>query len=93
MTREQFARKIRWNQIFWFIGIVNVTAQLPQTWKLVTTHITEGLALEMFLIYLLTQTGFALEGFFRRNRTMVVTLGLSAMVTIANITLFLVYRP
>ncbi len=91
MKREEFAKKIRWNRIFWLLGIINVGAQFPQTWKLIHAHITTGLSVEMILIYFATQIGLALQGFFKRDVTLIVTMGLSALVSLLNIVLYFMY--
>jgi len=92
MTREEVAKKIRWSWIIWTAGIVNVGAMLPQLYKLITTQQTEGLALEMFLIYFGIQIAFSLEGYFTRNRMLMVCLGLSAVVSAVIIGLVLYLR-
>lgn len=92
MTREEFAAKIRWPWVIWSFGFVNVTAMLPQLWKLITTQVTEGLSVPMFLIYLSTQIAFALDGFFKRNNVLLVCLGLSALINLIVISLILYFR-
>jgi uncharacterized protein with PQ loop repeat len=67
------------------MGLVNVAAMLPQLYQLVTTHKTEGLNVLMFWIYLIIQIAFSLQGFFRRDQMLMWCLGLSALVTAANI--------
>jgi len=81
MRREEFAKKIHWSFIFWIIGFVNVGAMFPQLWKIISTKNIEGLAIEMFLIYFLVQIVFSAEGYFKRNYTLFVCLGLSALVS------------
>ncbi len=93
MTREGFALAIHWNWIITFAGVVNVIAQLPQTRKLVMTHSSKGLALPMFCIYLFTQVAFSVNGYLLRDMIQFVTLGLSAIISIINISLILKYRP
>lgn len=92
LTREQFAEKIRWPYITWFFGILNVTAMTPQLLKLLQTHETKGLALEMFILYGVIQIAFALDGYFKRNKVLMVCLGLSAIVSATIIGLILYYR-
>ncbi len=81
MTREQFAMKIRWQTIIWAVGIVNVIAMLPQLVRIIRTHAIQGLSLEMFLVYFLIQIAFSFEGFFTRNRMLMVCMALSAIVS------------
>ncbi len=83
MSREQLSQKIHWPSIIWVLGILNVGTMLPQLWKLIATHNTEGLSLLMFCLALFMQAAFAVEGFFTRNRMLMVCMGLSALVTAA----------
>lgn len=92
MTREDVAKKIRWPFIIWLAGLVNVGAMLPQLAKIIQTKSTEGLALEMFVIYFLIQVAFSLEGYFTRNKMLMVCLGLSALVSATIISLVFYLR-
>ena len=80
-TREEVARKIRWDSIIWTAGLVNVGAMLPQLYQIVTTRNVESLSLGMFVIYFFIQVAFSLQGFFRRDKMLMVCLGLSAIVS------------
>ena len=90
MTREQFAEKIGWSKIIWFMGLVNVAAMLPQLYQLITTRQTQGLNVGMFWIFLAVQVAFSLQGYFRRDQMLMWCLGLSATVSTAII--FSFYR-
>lgn len=68
MKREEVANKIYWPRIIWFIGIVNPFIMAPQLYKMWTTMETAALSLGMLTIILLVQTGFALHGFFIRDK-------------------------
>lgn len=92
MTREKFAEMIRWPSIIWLAGFVNIGAMLPQLWNIIQTRNVEGLALEMFWLYLGIQVAFSLEGYFKRNRMLMVCLGLSAVVSAMIISLVLYIR-
>ena len=81
MKREDVAAKIHWAWIIWVVGLVNVGAMLPQLYQLGTTQKTEGLSLGMFWMYFGIQVAFSLEGYFKRNRMLMVCLGLSAVVS------------
>ncbi len=81
MTRELIARKIRWPFIIWLAGMVNVVAMLPQFARIIRTRNIQGLSLEMFVLYFLVQVAFSLEGFFTKNRMLMVCMGLSAVVS------------
>ena len=92
MTRDEVAKKIRWSFIIWLAGLVNVGAMLPQLAKIIQTKNTEGLALEMFVIYFLIQAALSFEGYFKRNIMLMVCLGLSALVSATIISLVLYLR-
>lgn len=91
MTREKIAKKIRWDSIIWTAGLVNVGAMLPQLYQIAKTRSVAGLSLGMFVIYFFIQVAFSLQGFFRRDKMLMVCLGLSAVVsaTIIGLVLFL----
>ncbi len=92
MTREQFAMKIHWQWIIWAVGLINVIAMLPQLVQIMRTRTTEGLSLEMIIVYFLIQIAFSLEGFFMRNRMLMVCMALSALVSATVITLVIYIR-
>lgn len=90
MTREEVAKKIRWDNIVWTMGLVNVGAMLPQLYQIITTHNVEGLSLGMFVTFFFVQVAFSLQGFFRRDKMLMVCLGISAAVN-AFIISFVIY--
>ena len=92
MTRDEVAKRVHWPKIIWTAGIVNVTAMLPQLYQLLKTKATEGLSLEMFVIYLGIQICFCLEGYFKRNKMLFWCLGTSAVVSTVIIALVTYYR-
>ena len=92
MTREEVAKKIRWDVIIWTAGLVNVGAMLPQLYQIIKTRNVDGLALEMFVIYFVLQVAFSLQGFFRRDKMLMVCLGLSSVVSAIIISLVLYLR-
>ena len=81
MTRDEFAAKIRWPFIIWLAGIVNVAAMLPQLYEIVKTWSVGGLSLSMFVIYFFVQVALSLQGFFKRDKMLMVCLGLSGIVS------------
>lgn len=91
MTREHVAEMIHWSTIMYVMGFINVTAMLPQLYRLHTTKDAKGLSLLMFSIFLLVQSAFALQGFFTRDVVLMTSLGMSAVVSFTTIsyTLFL----
>ena len=80
MTREEVAKKIHWDRIIWTVGLVNMVAMLLQLYQIVTTRNVAGLSLGMFVTYFLIQVAFSLQGYFRRDKMLMVCLGLSAVV-------------
>lgn len=92
MTREEVTKKIRWDIIIWTAGLVNVGAMLPQLYQIIKTRNVDGLALEMFVIYFVLQVVFSLQGFFQRDKMLMVCLGLSAVVSAIIIGLVLYLR-
>ncbi len=91
MTREEFAKKIRWPLIIWIFGFVNVAAMLPQLYKILSSKNVEGLSIEMFITYFFVQVAFSLDGYFKRNTVLMVCLGISALISASIISMFLIY--
>ena len=91
MTREEFAKRIGWTRIIWTVGIINVTAMLPQLWQVLVTRETAGLSLAMVGVYGGIQVMFSVEGYFTRNVMLFVCMALSALVstTLIGIVLYL----
>ena len=81
MTRDLIAKRIHWSFIIWLAGMVNVTAMSPQLVRIIRTRNIEGLSLAMFVLYFLVQVAFSIEGFFKKNRMLMVCMGLSAVVS------------
>jgi len=67
--------------------MLNVTAMLPQLFRIIRTHQADGLSLAMFALYFIVQVAFSIEGFFTKNRMLMVCMGLSAVVSGAIIVL------
>src|SRR5260370_38283650 len=61
--------------------MVNVKGRLPQLVRIIRTRNIEGLSLAMFVLYFLVQVAFSIEGFFKKNRMLMVCMGLSAVVS------------
>ena len=81
MTRDLIAKRIHWSFIIWLAGLINVTAMLPQLARIIRTRNIQGLSLAMFVLYFLVQVAFSIEGFFKKNRMLMVCMGLSAVVS------------
>ena len=78
--------------IIWVAGLLNVAAMMPQVCKVLVTHAVRGLSVEMFGIILFIQIAFSLEGYFTRNRMLMVSCGLAALVTSTMICLIKYYQ-
>ena len=92
MTRDEFADRIHWSFIIWTMGIINVGAMLPQLVRLIQTQVTEGLAIQMFVIYAAVQAAFAVEGYFKRSTVLMICMTLSAIISVTVIALIIAYR-
>ena len=92
MTREEFANSIHWPYIIWSMGIINVCAMLPQLVRLIQTQVTEGLAIQMFIIYAAVQAAFAVEGYFKRSTVLLICMTLSAIISVTVIALIITYK-
>ena len=92
MTRELFAKKIFWNKIIWTISIVNPLMILPQLVQIWQTHQTVGLSFGFLSILFFVQAGFSLHGFFTRDRFIMGSNGLAALMTLLTILSALYFR-
>ena len=92
MTRDEFAKTIHWPIIIWTMGIINVGAMLPQLVRLIQTQVTEGLAIQMFVIYAAVQAAFAVEGYFKSSTVLLICMTLSSIISVTVIALILAYR-
>ena len=91
MEREQIAKAIRWPLIMTVVGMLNPFIMAPQLYKLWTTHETAGISLGMLGSILFIQAGFALHGFFIRDRTVMwsnIAAGSMSVATIASVLYF-----
>jgi len=92
MTREQIAKKIYWTKIIWAVSIVNPLMTLPQFLQIWQTHQTAGLSLIFLLILLFVQVGFSSHGFFTKDRFIMISNGLAAVLTFLTILSALYFR-
>ena len=82
MTREEFAKRIRWSWIIWLAGLVSIVAMLPQLIKIIVTQKVDDLSLPMFFLTFLVQAAFSLEGYFSRNKVLMFCPGGAAIITL-----------
>ena len=92
MTREEVAMKIRWSMIIWTISIVNPLMTVPQLLAVWTTRETAGISIGFLTILLLVQSGFSSHGFFTRDRFVMASNGVAAMMTLATMLSVLYFR-
>jgi uncharacterized protein with PQ loop repeat len=85
MTREEFAQKIRWTGIIWLVSIVNPLMTAPQLLQLWQTRETAGLSMSFLGILFFVQAGFSVHGFFLRDKFVMISNGLAAMMTLLTI--------
>ncbi|MFA4975282.1 MAG: SemiSWEET family transporter [Candidatus Paceibacterota bacterium] len=83
--RENIAKKIRWTYIIWIVSVINPFMTLPQLLKIWQTHQTSGISLVFLFILLFVQSGFSLHGFFSRDRFIMGSNGLAALMTLLTI--------
>ena len=81
MNRDEVSKKIRWPAIIWLVGIVNPFFMIPQLWTIWNSGHTEGISIITLLILVAIQSGFALHGFFLRDRPLMISNGAAAIVT------------
>ena len=83
--RENIAQKLHWTSIIWFVSIVNPLMTVPQLWKIWQTHETAGISLVFLWVLFFVQSGFSLHGFFTRDRFIMSSNGLAAIMTLLTI--------
>ena len=82
MSRDDVAKRIHWNKIIWFVGLLSPTFMLPQAYKIWDTKNVSGISLNSLWLLLFIQIGFTLHGYFQRDRLLQVSSSLGAMVNI-----------
>ena len=92
MTREECAKKMRWAKIIWIVSIINPLMILPQLIQLWQTHQTAGLSIGFLVILVLIQYGFALHGFFTRDRFIMGSNGLAGTMSLLTLISTLYFR-
>lgn len=81
MTREEFAKRFRWDTVVWLAGFANVVALLPQPFKILEVRDVSALSPTMFLIFLGVQVTFAVEGYIKKSYGMFFSMGVSAALS------------
>ncbi|HSX40147.1 MAG TPA: hypothetical protein VLF68_00895 [Candidatus Saccharimonadales bacterium] len=92
MNRDKLAKTIHWKKIIWTISIVNPLMILPQLVQLWQTHQTAGLSIGFLIILVLIQAGFAMHGFFTRDRFIMGSNGLAATMSLLTLLSTLYFR-
>jgi len=85
MNREDIAKRIHWQKIIWLVSIVNPLMTLPQLIQLWATRETAGLSFGFLFILLFVQGGFSSHGFFTRDRFIMTSNGIAAVMTLLTI--------
>lgn len=91
MSREEIAASMRWPTIVWIGGVINILAGVPQLLQIVNAGSAAGVSLPMFVMLLIIQIIYAMEGYFTRNSKVMVTVGLSGVVSLFVIIAILIY--
>lgn len=92
MNREEFAKKIKWPIVMFWLGLLNPVAFIPQIWSIATTHKVEGISIQMLVLFVIIQAAFFMNGFFQRDCSVMLSMGSSAVLTIVAIVLTFYYR-
>ena len=92
MTREEFARRIRWAWIAWLIGVINPTFMMPQLIQIWLTREVAALSLTTLAILIFIQGGFALHGYLTRDSLIFVSNILAITVTILTVLSTMYFR-
>ena len=92
MTREEFARKIRWNHLAWLICAGGSLTMPPQLVQIVRTHSVRDLSLTMYVLVLAAQLGYVGQGYFRRDKLLTVCMLAAAVITSVIIAFIVRYR-
>ncbi len=82
MDRNEVAKLIHWNKIIWFVGLLSPTFMLPQAYKIWETRNVSGISINSLWLLLFIQIGFTSHGYFQRDRLLLVSSGLGALVNI-----------
>ena len=86
--RDVLAAKLRWRYLKWLFGLANALAMTPQLVRLAATRQTAGISIAMFWVILAVQIGYAVDGYFSRNRMLLLTISFASLVTTGIIILY-----
>lgn len=92
MIREEFAKKIHWTKIIWIVSIVNPIMTLPQLIQVWQTHQTAGISIVFLAILLFVQGGFSAHGYFTRDRFIMISNGIAAVMTVLTVASVLYFK-
>ena len=81
MTREEVAQKIKWDWIIRAIGVINPVFMVPQLVKIWTTGDATSISISAVTLLIVIQSGFSLHGFFLRDKTLMISNCVAAIVT------------
>jgi len=92
MTREQFAKNIRWPIIISLIGILNSFAMFPQMWSVLTTKQVQGISVATLTMIFVIQLAFSIHGFFLRDKPLLLSNGIASLFTATTVVSTLIFR-
>jgi len=91
MTREEFAKRIGWSKMFWFMALLNPIAFMPQSYSILSTGKVDGISIPMFVLFIVIQLSFMYQGYLQRCTQQVLSMGISACFSISIIAATLYY--
>jgi uncharacterized protein with PQ loop repeat len=92
MIKEVFAQSAAWKYFAWVVCIVGVGSMLPQLLKIILTRKVDDLSPLAFGIVYVSQLVYCVDGYFRRNRMLMVCMGSGSQITLAIIILYYLWR-
>ncbi len=92
MKREEIARRVGWKYIAWAVCVLGIGSLLPQLNKMVVTRQVNDLSPLAFWIIFANQAIYCADGFLKRNRMLMVCMGLASLITLAIIVLYYCWR-
>ncbi|MDP3726578.1 MAG: PQ-loop domain-containing transporter [bacterium] len=73
--------KVYWENVIWFVGMVNPCFMIPQLVKIWKTRTTEGISLITFTILFLLQGAFSIHGIYLKDLPLFLSNGAAATMT------------
>ena len=81
-----------WPWVLGVAGLMNILAFLPQIYQIATTHVTAGVSIPMFWMFLFIQITFGVQGWLTGSRTQTISMLASALESVTVIGLITYLR-